>query len=175
MRLEASGALPSFETRFALLRMRARYSVPAMLPHPSCCSRTKKKAPQTDGRHFIFSSPKKGRRSAERRTSGTCIAKRCRRGHLRPLAFRRSSAVMRWGYSPQLGLGRASWNRRMQTGGPSPTPVQQAPCSPITRRTGRCPNRLRTKVTGSRPQEPLRFINRSHRPMSLTTSGIAPT
>src|SRR5271155_852738 len=43
----------------------------------------------------------------------------------------------------------------MQTGGPSPTPVQQAPCSPITRRTGRCPNRLQTKVTGSHPQEPL--------------------
>ena len=52
-------------------------------------------------------------------------------------------------FQPQLGLGRASWNRRMQTGGPSPTPVQQAPCSPITRRTGRCPDRLRNKVTSS--------------------------
>src|SRR5271156_4797507 len=62
---------------------------------------------------------------------------------------------MRRDYSSQLGLGRASWNRRMQTGGPSPTPVQQAPCSPITRRTGRCPDRLQTKVTGSHPQEPL--------------------
>jgi hypothetical protein len=52
-------------------------------------------------------------------------------------------------FRPQLGLGRASWNRRMQTGGPSPTPVQQAPCSPITRRTGRCPNRLKAEVTSS--------------------------
>src|SRR5580658_5425267 len=61
---------------------------------------------------------------------------------------------MRRDYSPQLGLGRASWNRRMQTGGPSPTPVQQAPCSPITRRTGRCPDRLKAEVINSRLQEP---------------------
>jgi len=42
----------------------------------------------------------------------------------------------------------------MQTGVPSPTPVQQAPCSPITRRTGRCPNRLQAKSDELRPQEP---------------------
>ncbi len=35
--------------------------------------------------------------------------------------------------------GRASWNHRMQTGEPSPAPVQRAPRGPITRRTGRCP------------------------------------
>ena len=74
------------------------------------------------------------------------------------------------GYSPQLGLGRASWNRRMQTGGPSPTPVQQAPCSPITRRTGRCPNRLQAKSDELRPQEPLPLRQSRHRLTSLTTS-----
>src|SRR6202044_1995601 len=36
---------------------------------------------------------------------------------------------------PRLGLGRASWNHRMQTGGPSPEPVQRAPRSPT--RAGR--------------------------------------
>jgi hypothetical protein len=36
---------------------------------------------------------------------------------------------------PRLGSGRASWNHRMQTGGPSPAPVQRAPRSPT--RAGR--------------------------------------
>ena len=35
----------------------------------------------------------------------------------------------------RLGSGRASWNHRMQTGGPSPAPVQRAPRSPA--RAGR--------------------------------------
>src|ERR1700722_20789059 len=34
------------------------------------------------------------------------------------------------GFCPRLGSGRASWNHRMQTGGPSPAPVQRAPRSP---------------------------------------------
>jgi hypothetical protein len=38
-------------------------------------------------------------------------------------------------FRPRLGSGRASWNHRMQTGGPSPAPVQRAPRSPA--RTGR--------------------------------------
>ncbi len=42
------------------------------------------------------------------------------------------------GLTLRLGLGRASWNRRVQTGGPSPAPVQRAPRSPVKRRTGRC-------------------------------------
>ena len=36
---------------------------------------------------------------------------------------------------PRLGSGRASWNHRMQTGGPSPAPVQRAPRGPT--RAGR--------------------------------------
>jgi hypothetical protein len=39
------------------------------------------------------------------------------------------------GFHSRLGLGRASWNHRMQTGGPSPAPVQRAPRSPA--RAGR--------------------------------------
>ena len=39
------------------------------------------------------------------------------------------------GFWPRLGSGRASWNHRMQTGGPSPAPVQRAPRSPA--RAGR--------------------------------------
>jgi hypothetical protein len=48
----------------------------------------------------------------------------------------RLSALLR-GHAPgtRLGLGRASWNHRMQTGGPSPAPVQRAPRSPA--RAGR--------------------------------------
>jgi hypothetical protein len=58
------------------------------------------------------------------------------------------------GIHSRLGLGRASWNHQMQTGGPSPAPVQRAPRSPVTRRTGRCPNRLKAKSDELRPQEP---------------------
>jgi hypothetical protein len=58
------------------------------------------------------------------------------------------------GSRSRLGLGRASWNHRMQTGGPSPAPVQRAPRSPDTRRTGRCPNRLKAKSDERCPQEP---------------------
>jgi hypothetical protein len=39
------------------------------------------------------------------------------------------------GFCPRLGSGRASWNHRMQTGGPSPAPVQRAPRGPT--RAGR--------------------------------------
>ena len=112
-----------------------------------------KSLPRTDGRRFLW-PPK---REAERRTAHhSCRASMRRRGRgpiNGPLAFRRSSAVMRRDFS-RLGLGRASWNHRMQTGGPSPAPVQRAPRSPVTRRTGRCPNRLKAKNDGLRPQEP---------------------
>ena len=95
-----------------------RFIVPAMRLHPSRCSSGTKVLPQTDGKLFSSSLEKQGRRSAERRT--TVAAPRYAghsRGHLRPLALRRSSAVMRRDYSSQLGLGRASWNHRVK-GGP---------------------------------------------------------
>ena len=66
------------------------------------------------------------------------------------LAFRRSTAAMRRG--PDLGSapGRASWNHRIQAGGPSPAPVQPAPRSPVTRRTVDA-RTARSKVTSPHP------------------------
>jgi len=51
------------------------------------------------------------------------------------LALRRPPRSCAEGVTLRLGPGRASWNHRVQTGGPSPAPVQPAPGSPITRRT----------------------------------------
>ena len=149
--------------------------IPATRSAPESSSQTKKRClRRTGGVLFCLPRNKGGGAPngapsvpASQRDAGAALSE--------PLAFRRSSAAMRWSYSPQLGLGRASWNRRMQTGVPSPTPVQQAPCSPITRRTGRCPNRLQAKSDELRPQEPLPLRQSRHRLTSLTTSGIAPT
>ena len=64
--------------------------------------------------------------------------------------------------------GRASWNRRVQTGGPSPAPVQRAPRGPATRRTGRCPGPPEGAVYGRA------FGNRS-RPVSGVPSRRRPS
>ena len=97
---------------------------------------------------------KEGRRSAERRTTGP-HRKAMRRASflLSPLRKDRGPGLHEpwtsWsgrarlsaphrgirGFWPRLGSGRASWNHRMQTGGPSPAPVQRAPRSPT--RAGR--------------------------------------
>jgi hypothetical protein len=53
-----------------------------------------------------------------------------------PLASRRSTAALRQAAKLDSAPGRASWHHRIQTGGPSPAPVQRAPRSPVTRRTG---------------------------------------
>ena len=101
---------------------------------------------------------KEGRRSAERRTTGSAPPQKekpasvCGEHHrLSPANAGskrrrpRLSAPHR-GHAPR-GLtlnsapGRASWNHRIQTGGPSPAPVQPAPGSPITRRTVDAQNR----------------------------------
>ena len=118
-------------------------------------------------------APQRGRRSAERRTNG-CRASMRRRGRgpiSGPLAFRRSSAVMRRDYS-RLGLGRASWNRRMQTGGPSPAPVQRAPRSPA--RAGRADTQTacRLRATNSARRNRTRSVSRRHRLTSLTMNGM---
>jgi len=81
-------------------------------------------------------APQRGRRSAERRTNSSCRALMRRRSRGPVSGTARLSALLR-GHAPgtRLGLGRASWNHRMQTGGPSPAPVQRAPRSPA--RAGR--------------------------------------
>ena len=119
--------------------MTARNCIPAMRLASGSPFTFQESLPRTDGRPCLcfprrLCSPK---REAERRTAHHgCRASMGRRGRgpiSGPLAFRRSSAVMR--RDSQLGLGRASWNHRMQTGGPSPAPVQRAPRSPA--RAGR--------------------------------------
>ena len=112
------------------------------------------------GKKALRASLKEGRRSAKRRTTGFRPAaenkacQRMRRALHSPLVRigaelkrrrARLSALHR-GHAPRvLSLdsvpGRASWNHRIQTGEPSPAPVQPAPGSPVTRRTVDAQNR----------------------------------
>ena len=75
------------------------------------------------------------------------------------LAFRRSTAALRrlLGSAP----GRASWNYRVRTGGPSPAPVQRAPRGPVIVPAG---DDARSSpgggVTSPRPREPLSLRRR---------------
>ena len=55
------------------------------------------------------------------------------------------------GLSLDSAPGRASWNHRIQTGGPSPAPVQPAPGSPITRRTVDAQNRPEPRCMAALP------------------------
>jgi hypothetical protein len=127
--------------------------------------------PRTDGRRFLC-SPK---REAERRTAHHgCRASMRRRGRgpvSGPLAFRRSSAVMRRDHS-RLGPGRASWNHRMQTGGPSPAPVQRAPRSPTRAGRDDAQAACRPRATNSARSNRTRSVSRRHRLTSLTMSGM---
>jgi len=103
---------------------------------------------------------KEGRRSADRRTTGFRPAaerkacQRVRRALRSPPGphWRGTKEAARspFGAPPRscagvLSLdsvpGRASWNHRIQTGEPSPAPVQPAPGSPVTRRTVDAQNR----------------------------------
>ena len=72
----------------------------------------------------------------------------------------------------RLGLGRASWNHRMQTGGPSPAPVQRAPRSPP--RAGRADTQTacRLRATNSARRNRTRSVSRRHRLTSLTMNGM---
>jgi hypothetical protein len=72
----------------------------------------------------------------------------------------------------RLGLGRASWNRRMQTGGPSPAPVQRAPRSPA--RAGRADTQTARRLRATNParRNRTRSVSRRHRLTSLTMNGM---
>ena len=115
---------------------------------PRCCSRLQERP----------LAQKRGKRSAGRRTSiGDRIlslsespVRTARPGSgaartlpLSPPSFagevRRGPARLSALHCGCSSPGRASWDYRVQTGGPSPAPVQRAPRSPVTRRTGRCP------------------------------------
>ena len=67
------------------------------------------------------------------------------------LAFRRPTAALRRGPYLDSAPGRASWNHRIQTGGPSPAPVQPAPGSPVTRRTVDAQNRPDARCIAALP------------------------
>ncbi len=138
---------------------------------------------------FVPPSNKEGRRSADKRIHWSpphrskeslpayaaramfapcpALARNVRDG---ALAFRRSTAVMRRGaLPPNSAPGRASWNHRIQTGGPSPAPVQPAPGSPGHAPDGRCPKPPGRAVYG-RATAPLRLgVPSRRRPSS---SGI---
>src|ERR1700733_4669246 len=117
-------------------------------------------------------APQRGRRSAERRTNG-CRAS-MREAQPRPDKRDRSpfGAPPRSCAGTRLGLGRASWNHRMQTGGPSPAPVQRAPRSPA--RAGRADTQTacRLRATNSARRNRTRSVSRRHRLTSLTMNGM---
>ena len=130
-------------TSFFVVAMRLRIRA---LPTP----RNKKSKPKSVAKKTP-PLKKEGRRSADRRVQGSRIEKRCGARPSPVLLLRedrgRADLMERarspFGapprhprfFRPRLGSGRASWNHRMQTGGPSPAPVQRAPRSPT--RAGR--------------------------------------
>ena len=114
--------------------------------HPSFAYAKKSQAKK----HSQKSPPlKEGRRSADRRSTGSASKSDAARvlspsplwedrGHADLMERARSpfgAPPRHPRFWPRLGSGRASWNHRMQTGGPSPAPVQRAPRSPT--RAGR--------------------------------------
>jgi hypothetical protein len=125
----------------------------AMQLHPGFAARTK----ATD----VSPPNKKGRRSAGRRKSNwphhtnRCChpsALRARRASrtIRTVRFGRArlSALhhgARQAVTPDSTSGRASWNHRVQTGGPSPMPVQRAPRGPVIVPDGTMPEAARER------------------------------
>jgi hypothetical protein len=124
-----------------LSRGRKSDIIPAMPPHPSFA------AP----RHS-FVPPHKRREAGRQKTRAPFQVRRAPWLRSRPL-YRREPGPHRdpierarspFGAPPRpprlrpLGSARASasWNHRMQTGGPSPAPVQRAPRRPALGRTG---------------------------------------
>jgi hypothetical protein len=139
--------------------------------HPSSTHATESQAKKRHQEAVTKNSSlkKEGRRSAKRRGPGR-IEKRCGahpfscppnaedRGR-RDLTERARSpfgAPPRHSprFYPRLGSGRASWNHRMQAGGPSPAPVQRAPRSP-TRAGPDDAQAARERSVSQRSREPL--------------------
>ena len=76
-------------------------------------------------------------------------------------------------FGPRLGSGRASWNHRMQTGGPSPAPVQRAPRSPARAGRDDAQTACRSSATNAARRNRTRSVSRRHRLTSLTMNGMA--
>jgi hypothetical protein len=170
-----TAASPTMTTQACIAAMRLASGSSFTLSKKACLERTggqifreaKSLLPDTF-------APQRGRRSAERRT--TVAAPRCGRRGRGPISgAARLSALLRGhapGFCSRLGLGRASWNRRMQTGGPSPAPVQRAPRSPA--RAGRADTQTacRPRATNSARRNRTRSVSRRHRLTSLTMNGM---
>jgi len=71
----------------------------------------------------------------------------------RPAGRARLSALhrgSRQAVTPDSAPGRVSWNRRVQTGGPSPAPVQRAPRRPVIVPDERGPEAARERLARPR-------------------------
>ena len=111
--------------------------------------------------HERKSSPKQ-RREAERRKAqclGAAPHVRCchlialrarQRVQRDALASRRSTAALARLLPLGSTPGRASWNYRVQTGGPSPAPVQRAPRRPVVVPAGTMPGAARERFARPR-------------------------
>ena len=161
---------PAMTTRNCIAAMRIASGSSFTLAKKACLERT-------GGDGFAparcLCSPK---REAERRTAHQVQLPR-RDGQAQPRPDKRDRSP--FGAPPRscagktrLGLGRASWNRRMQTGGPSPAPVQRAPRSPA--RAGRADTQTacRLRATNSARRNRTRSVSRRHRLTSLTMDGM---
>jgi hypothetical protein len=152
--------------------MTTRTSIAAMrFASGSCFTLSKKSLPRTDGRRFLC-SPK---REAERRTAHhgrrALMGRRGRGPISGPLAFRRSSAVMRRDLLPTRPgprfLESPDANGRTLSGTSAASTSRSG-----TRRTGRCPDRLQARATNSARRNRTRSVSRRHRLTSLTKSGM---
>src|SRR3984957_19031582 len=64
--------------------------------------------------------------------------------------------------TPDSAPGRVSWSRRVQTGGPSPAPVQRAPRRPVIVPDERDPEAARVRSVSFRPRGPLPLRDQEH-------------
>jgi hypothetical protein len=64
--------------------------------------------------------------------------------------------------TPDSAPGRVSWNRRVQTGGPSPAPVQRAPRGPVIVPDERGPEAARERTVSVRARAPLPLRYQEH-------------
>jgi hypothetical protein len=121
---------------------------------------------------FFFASKNEGRRSAERRNCP--VGPRHAADVATPLRFGRSrascagrarlSALHRGSRraATRSASGRVSWNYRVQTGGPSPAPVQRAPRGPVTCRPSGAPKPPGCGLCRSARERRARFRNQEH-------------
>jgi hypothetical protein len=151
-----------------------RFSFPRCDLHPGCCSSGTKFCLKRTGGVSSCLSSNEGRRSAERRTS---VAAPGKQAQPRSFATARLSALLR-GYALRLFTSTRPGPRFLESPDANGRTLSDAsaaaPCSPITRRTGRCPNRLQARSDELRLQEPLPLRQSRHRLTSLTTSEMSP-